>query len=172
MRTLTHRLFLLSLVLVGFGGCRSKDPLDWKIGAASPNDFNEWSERNTPLLPSETRREFARAIQFLQGDSGLSNRDMAMTSARNPFCRRIDRKTVREAILDGYFAEKKFLTNRVSLEVENLAATQMRLDALAGDSSETAQLARSIAFKHSLIQNMEVRVAEIDARTTMLKRPE
>jgi hypothetical protein len=164
------KILLLSLAVFALGGCRPKDPLDWRISASSPADFNDWSDRNTPLLPAETRRELGRAIQFLLGDSGLSNRSSSMASTRNPFCIRIDRQTVRAAILDGYFAEKKFLSNRIVLEVEHIAATEARMDSVRDDSPEMAQFTRSVNFKHALIQNMELRVAEIDARAKVLSR--
>lgn len=170
MSFLRGRVFLLSLAIFALGGCRSRDPWDWKISASSPGDFNEWSDQNAPLLPTEMRRELARAIQFLQGDSGLSNRNTAMANTRNPFCARVDRKTVRYVILEGYFSEKKFLSNRIALEVENLAATENRMDSAREDSPEMAQFTKSVNFKHALIQNMELRVAEIEARTKELNR--
>jgi hypothetical protein len=170
MRLFPGIIFLGVLVASVLGGCRARDPMDWKISASSPNDFNGWSDRNGPLLPTGLRQELARAIQFLQGDSGLSDRGASMENPRNPFCVRIDRKTVRYVILEGYFAEKKFLSNRVMLEIENIAALENRIEALPDDSPATAQLAKSVNFKHQLIQNLEIRLAEIAGRTEELER--
>ena len=151
-------------------GCRPQEPLNWKISAASPDDFDAWTERTNPLLPVELRKELARAVTFIQGNSGISAVHLRRSNVSNPFCRRIDRKTIRHVLLEGYFAEKKFLADRVSLEMENILALEVRSELPSMNAEGKERYAKSMENREQLIQSMKLRIAEIDARAGSLNR--
>ncbi|MEO7413178.1 MAG: hypothetical protein ABIZ81_07460 [Opitutaceae bacterium] len=171
MSLLFRRSFPLLLLAVAIlSGCRPQEALNWKISATSPDDFDTWTEQTNRLLPVELRKELARAAVFIQGDSGISERHSKSTNLNNPFCRRIDRKTIRHVLLDGYFVEKKFLANRVSLEMENILALEIRMDLHAVGSKENERFAKSVEYREQLIQTMKLRIAEIEVRAGSLNR--
>ena len=162
---------LRALVLFGafaFGACTPRDPLEWKVSSATPNDFNEWSDRTSERLPPEVRRELAQAILFLRGDSGLAANPRSMFETHNELCLRTNGKTIRQVILEGYHVEKVFLLSRFSLEADHLARNVKNAELFEGTPEKMKNLAAAKAYQEQSIDEIKTRLAEIEARVAVL----
>jgi hypothetical protein len=60
-----HRIRLSAalLVVAVLTSCqRPADPLEWRIEAGTPADYNTWAAENTPRMPEALRTEYDHAF--------------------------------------------------------------------------------------------------------------
>ncbi len=157
------RLFLFALLgTILFAGCApSADPLDWKIEADDIDELNVWLRDTLPLLPDDLKAEVEASIGNIQ--SSLSEKgDVARALA---LCRRLDGRSVRFVVINGYEIGNDILTARIQNESEALLRLAQTADALPADQveRETAyHRARSAAYKKTL-ERAEQRLASLRA---------
>ncbi|MNC99022.1 hypothetical protein D3C83_171680 [compost metagenome] len=66
--------------------------------------------------------------------------------------------------------EKKFLADRVSLEMENILALETRSELPSMAAKDKERYAKSMENREQLIQSMKLRIAEIDVRARSLNQ--
>src|SRR2546423_648274 len=110
---------LFSFFLAGccLSGCgEPADPLDRKVEADTPAEYNEWNHRTLPQLPEPLRSEFGHAFEEIVIVSGRAGTARNLEDSTDPVCRRLNGRTVRAAILDGYRLESDRLSRRLEQE--------------------------------------------------------
>lgn len=160
--------FLLTLAALALAGCVPADPLDWKISAKTPAQFNEWRDEDLPRLPAEVQKEFIHTFNFFAAQTpGVTSKRMDATD--NPLCRRLHGRTIRNVIIEGYSLETTALLSKISTTsdnlLRNLQRSQTAAAAPAQDRFDRVQLSQTDA-----IAVMEKRLAEIKARVAVLSR--
>jgi len=159
---------LFAIAVAALTGCQPKDPLDLKISASSPGAYNAWIERHHPYLPLEVQEEFDRSFGKLYSDTagkiGSTNQDRI----QNWLCTRLDGRTIRTFILEGYQVEADAIRTRMVV-----ASNQVLRNVRTGDSpaltpEQQQRFATARDSEMKAIETMRSRLAEIDARVARL----
>ena len=167
-----HRFLFALLVFAAFAftGCQPKDPLDVKISASSPSDYNDWVGRHHPTLPLEVQQEFDRAFGKLMVDTGAKLGSTDTNKIQNWLCTRLHGKTIRSVILEGYQVEADSIRIRMVVTSDNI----VRLVQSSGAPDlSTDQVQRYTSARTELekaIETLRSRLSEIDAQVRRMSQ--
>ncbi len=159
---------VLLLVALALAGCQPKDPLDWKIGAGSPDAYNVWIERHHRLLPPELQHDFDRAFAVLQSDTATRLGTVDPQRVNYRLCPRLDGKTIRAAILESDQLESDALRTRISVTVDDIVRNTKATESLQGRRADLQRFADARAGQEAAIKAMRMRLNEIDAQVRRL----
>lgn len=167
--TFALRHVVLLLVLLG-ASCQPADPLDWKVSANTPEDYNAWNIRTVAKLPPELREEYLRAFNKLAvaTPGGISPR--SMTDEHFPLCKRLNGRTVRTIIIDGYAAERQRLLEKIGAETDTMLRNLQRRAKIT-DPNADARYDRVQDAQSASIDAMNRRLEEIDAQVKKFSAP-
>lgn len=159
------------LLFAGLAGCQPRDPLDLKISAGSAEAFDRWLDRYDPRLSPDAAHEFHQALEAVyRGTLTADNRNYGpgVRFRTDAFFKKIDGRTVRQIIADGYFLTNTNLRRSIANELDNMQRNLTRAarnpDANATDGANLQELvkrqeARIEKLKTELTTN-EWRVAQ------------
>ncbi len=169
MPRLAPRTALLAALLLA--GCQPKDPLDWKIGAGSPEAFDTWMDRRHRLLPPDLQQDFDRAFAVVRSDTAthLGTVDPARINAG--LSRRLDGKTIRAVILDADDVESDALRTRISLTIDAIVRNARASESLENRPAEAQRFAEARAGQETAIKAMQARLDEVAAQVHRLSSP-
>ncbi len=165
------RVFLTvaALALAG-AGCRPTNPLDGKISAPTPAAFEAWEDQELERLGERERREFVHAFDFIASTMPAALAPADANKTGNPLCRRLDGRTIRSVILEGYDLEKRTLYARISNESDHLIQNASRVEKV-DDPKLLARYDRVRDFQKSYVDQMQARLGEIERRVAELTPP-
>lgn len=169
LRSVRLCLSLLAALLL-FGGCaRPADPLDWRVAADAPVEYNDWLSQVATQMPDALQEEFVHAFNELVVVSGRAGIARSPNDANDPMCLRLNHRTVRQVLLDGYDCETTRLKNRVALDSE------LMLHDLSNDADSDPRVAKrteaTVKARQSEIASDKKRLAEIAQRVRALTPP-
>jgi hypothetical protein len=164
-------IFVAATILGLLVGCgRPADPLDWKIDAPTPGRFNAWAEESLPYLTSDIRSEFNHVWHEFVLVGGRAGSARSMDDSSDPVCRRINGRTIRQALEYGYELERDRLNRKIDLESELLLH-----DLEKSNTDENAFTPNGapavIAFRRREIEQTKHRVEEVSVRLKELGAP-
>lgn len=153
---------LFFAAVLAFGGCgRPANPLDWRISAETPLEYNNWLAEVAMQMPADTQEEFVHAFDELVVVSGHAGIARGPNDTNDPLCRRLNHRTVREVLLDGYDCETTRLKNRIALDSELL---------LHDLNSEAASDPRTVARAEAMAKSRQNEIAADKKRLAEIAR--
>lgn len=106
----------VALVLLACGllltGCGPKDPLDIRIEADTPGDFNDWWNKTRPKFSNEVAREFEYAFQALSSRAPRA-RGLRLEDKNDPFCKAWNGRAIRRLIIAAYHERNAQLQEKI-----------------------------------------------------------
>ena len=150
------------------------DPLDWRVKAKTPEDFEQWSDDNIHLLPPDLAKELYRAFSNIEARTPQSRplkKDSDYLSETVPFCVRIHHRTIRAVLIDGYSAANETLSLGITLESDNIIKNLKRQETLDAKSPEYERFERKIAAQEKTIAASKVEIEKNTLRLTALAGP-
>ena len=161
-------LALLWIAALGvLAGCgRNPDPLEWKIDAAHPAAMQDWLDTNGALMPAQMARELRWSIGNIQLTLPPPRTSEPLEQA-NKLCSRLDGKTVRTVLIEGYELSHNVLVARA----KNLSETLVGLlNAGEGTTEEQRddQMARAANARLDL-QEVKQQLARSEKRRDELR---
>lgn len=139
------RLLLLLALGIGLTGCRSKDPLDWKVEGRNAIRLQEWLLETEAALPRALQQEFAWAFNNL-ATTTPNWRDQDPRSTRNPLCLRVQGLTIREILIDGYERSSRSLLSRIGNDQDNVRRLVENYATLESSRREEHHYQAQLAF--------------------------
>jgi CRISPR/Cas system-associated protein endoribonuclease Cas2 len=138
------------LFAVAVAGCQPRDPLDMKISAQSPDDFNRWTDTHDSRLPPEAAQEFHRAFARLQQGT-LAGDSQGAAAA---LCRKLDGRTVRQVIADGYFMANTSIRRSILNELDNVQRNLARAQRPEASAQEVETLQELVKRQEAGIEKL------------------
>lgn len=155
---------LLALLFLSACAPEPPDPLDWRIAAGTPNEFNAWCAQHQPRMGAQVHADFANAIKCLAAKSARFGQAYDMRETNNPLCQRVNQLTVRSVIIDGLTAGRDILAAQLALKQENVLRTvQAGLDPSLTSAQQAAYERRRI-YTDEVVAELKRRVAETEER--------
>ena len=164
---LPHCALLLGLLLAGTA-CRPADPLDWKVSAKNPQEYNAWAEKNLPQLEPKLRGEYARAFTAIATTSPNRGAARHMREENHAVCRRIHRRTIRAVILEGYGIEKQKILERMAAQTDLLLKNANRSGAPTHSTKTEAKFERVMDAQSTSVEALNRRLTELNTRIAAL----
>ena len=165
---------IFSLIALWLAGCQPADPLDRKVDAATPADYNSWVAKTLPTLPENLAREFAQAIARIKEETPqfhtLRN-EREFKSQSNPLCRQIDRRTLRQVIVAGCEASNVTLLRRIKLESDELLALMKRGESATVTAASETRLDQLTDFRRKALDALRAQVEANRQRIKELSAP-
>ena len=162
----TLALFWIA-ALVALAGCsRSKDPLEWKIDAAHPAAMQDWLDTNVPLMPTKLGLELRWSIGNIQITLPPPKTREPLEQA-NKLCARIDGRTVRAVLIEGYELSHNVLLARAKNRSDELVSL-LNAGEGATDEQRDDQMARAANARLDL-QEVKQQLAKSEQRLDELR---
>jgi len=162
----SFRLYLLTLCVV-LAGCTPHDPLDWKVSAKTPEDFETWRDSHVQLLPDDLREEFTRSFGWFAKLSPGSVAPSSFNDTTNFICRKLNGRMVRLVILEGYELETRELQARISTRSDNILKNIAMTEGI-NDPAIEQRFDRARRAQAESIETMEKRLRFIETRVNEL----
>ncbi len=160
-RTHTALWFSLGLLAVALlGGCRATDPLDVKVSAKNSNDYDEWVEKRYSRLPEGIAQEYAKAftaIRLRAPRAGTHVADLGARDGTTYIFGKINGRTVREVIAEGYALANTSLQYNIANELDNVKRATERAE--QADEKEAKMLQERVEARLALIEKMRIQIA-------------
>jgi hypothetical protein len=155
------RWALLGLLVALGAGCGPKDPLDMKVSARNPDDYAAWLDSKQSRFTEEMVKDFAFAISVIKestprGDSRSPNPMVRDGSAE--ICRKIDGRTVRQVILDGYYIANLTMQRTMSNELENLQRNIKRSQEPGLGEKELRRFESTIKYQQEMVERTKTQL--------------
>lgn len=160
-----------SVFLLLNAGCGPTDPLDLKIHARNAEDYDEWLVANYKRMPEGIAQEYNKAFLLIKQTSPRGSSSSPVSGVRDGslyVCQKIDGRTVRRVIADGYELANLTLQRSISNEIENAQRTLDRAN--QSDSDEAFKLREKASRQMKLVEAMRAQIAtnqELIARYTV-----
>lgn len=122
-----------------------------------------------PYLPSDLRDEFNHVWREFVIVSGRAGQARSMEDSSDPICRRINGRTIRQALQTGYELEKGRLNRKIDLDGQLLLHALQQAE--PDDASPAAKRrTATIATQRREIEEAKQRIEAIDARLAQLEK--
>lgn len=153
---------MIGLAVALGAGCGPKDPLDMKVSARNPDDYASWIEAKESRFTEEMMKDFAFAISVIKentpkGDS--RSPDLTVRDGSAEICRKINGRTVRQVILDGYYAANMTMQRTMSNELENLQRNIKRSQEPGLGEKELRRFEATIKSQQDMIERTKTQLS-------------
>ena len=168
MRTLWP-ILLAALILSTLVGCnrRGADPLEWRVQGRTPIQLQNWVDETIRRMPPELGKEYTSAVITILNMTRRPN-TQEPDDANDPLCLRLNKRTVREIIIEANNLEINRCRNTIGNEYTNLTRSVQR----AADLDLTAAQMKNFEWRkeHSqkYIKDLEQQIARKTARIAEL----
>lgn len=164
-----RRLLAVSLLLLSASACRPADPFEQKVDASTPAELSEWWAQARDDFNDEDAAEIDRAFATIEAATPRLH-ESAEENRNDPFCRRVNKLTVRRVLITGYEEKNSTLLQRISIETGHL---QERLQNTPDDltPAQVREQEAIIAGRKKYIEQMSAEVEKNKARIAELSNP-
>jgi hypothetical protein len=156
-------LALSFLACLMVAGCAPKDPLDWKIEADTPADFDDWWQQKKDLLPPSLAIELHATFKIISERVEPRGTPKIPDDGLDPFCQRVNHWRIRDALLDGYMLANESLQSQVLIE-QNKVLRYIQLSGTPVIGSQQNELDQAIKYEQQLIDALNRAIQHNQAR--------
>lgn len=158
---------MLLLVIGTLVGCRSRDPLEWKVDAENLNAYNKWLSYYAADLGESLQAEFTmagRELALMTPGFHMPESPRDMTDEKNPFCRRINGCTVREILILYYMASNERIMGSIAINLDSITKLYKQIS-----EAESKRAERSIPYYQAQIDGDREKIRRNEERLKQLR---
>jgi hypothetical protein len=155
------------LVCLMVAGCAPKDPLDWKISADTPDDFNIWCQRKTDRLPQNLIIELNTSFEIISNEVE-PNRAVVHDNGYDPFCQRVNHHTIRDIIVDAYQIADESLLGEM-IRTQDAKINNINRSTSVGTVAEQDRFKQTIDYQQKRIDELDKELRHNRARIKELE---
>lgn len=161
-------LFVLGGAALALSSCAPGDPLDRVVKAKTLNEYLWWEREELPKLDEPLRVEFVVAVNNIRATTPWFKTATTideLNDSRNPLCRRLHGKTVREVLIAGYEARREHLHSSIVTTMNNLQRLYERPD----DGRSARRLEAVIKMHQEELKEQNAAIERAEARIAALR---
>ena len=168
MRTLWP-ILLAALILNTLVGCnrRGADPLEWRVQGRTPIQLQNWVDETIRRMPPELGKEYTSAVITILNMTRRPN-TQEPDDANDPLCLRLNKRTVREIIIEANNLEINRCRNAVSNEYTNLTRSVEQTSKFDYPAKELEKFEQRKERSQKYIKELEEQIARKIARVAEL----
>jgi hypothetical protein len=160
-------LALRFFVCLTVAGCAPKDPLNWKISAATPDDFNDWCQHKLHRMPQNLVIELNTSFDIIFNKVELNRAAVVHDNGFDPFCQRVNHLPIRDVIADACQIEDESLLSEI---IHTQDAMTENIDrSFSADAAEQERFKQAIDYQKKGIDELNKELQHNRARIKELE---